>query len=227
MLWGRQVRWRVSAVGQAGEPLAGEARLVECGVARGGMGRAGRGMDRRRTPCRAACRRCVDVATSARHSLVSCFAPRVGCGPVTQNVKFRAALREYARAARAAGLVLRIDETNNIAQSGTFGVSNTLGSALWLVIHALGVMQTGVDGINVHGAGCTPYSPVLFPGVSVHDGGWVGAGGRRQRAVGGGCHLSSPVLFPGVSMLGVGGCEGVSVQGGQVQHVQPLTSSPG
>ncbi len=49
--------------------------------------------------------------------------------------------------------------------TGLFGVSNTMAAALWVIDLAFGLMQSGAVGFNLHTAGCSPYSPVLFPGV--------------------------------------------------------------
>ncbi len=53
--------------------------------------------------------------------------------------------------ARAAGLPIRIDETNSAAGGGITGVSDTYASALWALDYSLLMAQDGFAGLNFHG----------------------------------------------------------------------------
>ena len=53
--------------------------------------------------------------------------------------------------ARAAGLPIRIDETNSAAGGGITGVSDTYASALWSLDYSLLMAQDGFSGLNFHG----------------------------------------------------------------------------
>jgi len=53
--------------------------------------------------------------------------------------------------ARAAGLPIRIDETNSAAGGGITAVSDTYASALWSLDYSLLMAQDGFNGLNFHG----------------------------------------------------------------------------
>ena len=52
--------------------------------------------------------------------------------------------------ARAHGLALRIDETNNVSCEGEPGVSDTFASALWALDYTARAASAGVAGLNFH-----------------------------------------------------------------------------
>jgi hypothetical protein len=52
--------------------------------------------------------------------------------------------------ARAHGLALRMDETNNVSCEGEPGVSDTFASALWALDYAARAADAGVAGLNFH-----------------------------------------------------------------------------
>ncbi|MEU6745425.1 glycosyl hydrolase family 79 C-terminal domain-containing protein [Spirillospora sp. NPDC046719] len=56
----------------------------------------------------------------------------------------------FAQQARTAGLPAHLSETNNVANGGKAGVSNTLAAALWTVDYALTAAHEGISGINFH-----------------------------------------------------------------------------
>jgi hypothetical protein len=63
------------------------------------------------------------------------------------------AISPYVAAAHAAGVQFRVDELNSAALAGCLGrsgVSNTFGSALWMVDALFNLASIGVDGVNVH-----------------------------------------------------------------------------
>jgi len=70
-------------------------------------------------------------------------------------------------AGHAAGLPVRLDETNSASCGGQDGVSNTLASALWIIEYLATVAQRGVDGVGIQGglAACRGYTPICVPGA--------------------------------------------------------------
>jgi hypothetical protein len=54
----------------------------------------------------------------------------------------------------------RITEAGTISAGGTLGISNAFGSALWALDFMLTSAQYGVQGVNFHGGGNSPYSPI-------------------------------------------------------------------
>ncbi len=71
-------------------------------------------------------------------------------------------LRSDVTIARAAGIPLRVDETNSVSCGGRAGVSDTFAAALWAVQFIAETMQLGIDGVNFHDlpASCAGYSPL-------------------------------------------------------------------
>lgn len=70
-------------------------------------------------------------------------------------------------AGHAAGLPVRLDETNSASCGGQDGVSNTLASALWIIEYLATVAQRGVNGVGIQGglAACRGYTPICVPGA--------------------------------------------------------------
>jgi hypothetical protein len=54
-------------------------------------------------------------------------------------------------AGKAAGIPVRIDETNSTVQGGVKGVSDVYASALWALDYSLAMARSGVSGLNFHG----------------------------------------------------------------------------
>ncbi len=83
----------------------------------------------------------------------------------------------FTQQARAAGLQPHLSETNNIANGGKAGVSNTLGAALWTVDYALMAAQDGVTGMNFHQQphDCGSYAWVCFPDQAATNAGQLQA----------------------------------------------------
>ena len=67
--------------------------------------------------------------------------------------------------ARAHGLALRMDETNNVSCEGEPGVSDTFASALWALDYAARAASAGVGGLNFHDLidKSDAYSPLFAP----------------------------------------------------------------
>jgi len=61
----------------------------------------------------------------------------------------------------------RISETGSIAAGGVLGVSNALGGAFWAVDFMFTAAENGVKGVNFHGGGRSPYSPINDDGTNV------------------------------------------------------------
>lgn len=72
---------------------------------------------------------------------------------------------KFVQQARTAGLEAHLSETNNIANGGKSGVSNTLGAALWTVDYMLTAAQEGVTGMNFHQQphDCGSYAWICLP----------------------------------------------------------------
>ncbi|MDL4817219.1 hypothetical protein [Actinomadura opuntiae] len=60
---------------------------------------------------------------------------------------------------------VHLSETNNVANGGKAGVSNTLVAALWTVDYALAAAHEGISGINFHQQphDCGGYTWMCFP----------------------------------------------------------------
>jgi hypothetical protein len=71
----------------------------------------------------------------------------------------------FAQRARTAGLPAHLSETNNVANGGKAGVSNTLAAALWTVDYALTSAHEGIRGMNFHQQphDCGSYAWICFP----------------------------------------------------------------
>ncbi len=119
-------------------------------------------------------------ATDEHGGLVSLtlhFYPLTRCGgarPTIGQLLSAATVDAEARVAdtavaagRALGVPVRLDETNSASCGGQDGVSNTLGSALWIVEYLVTVAQRGVAGVGIQGglAACRGYTPQCVPGA--------------------------------------------------------------
>jgi len=63
---------------------------------------------------------------------------------------------------RAAGIPLRVDETNNISCEGQPGVSDTFAAALWALDYATRAMRAGVAGLDFHNLIAKPRTYTLL-----------------------------------------------------------------
>ena len=72
-----------------------------------------------------------------------------------------AAVQGAESALKAQGLVLRMAEINSVSCSGLTGTSDTVAAALWGLDEIFRYAKAGVIGVNFHGGGGSPYSPVL------------------------------------------------------------------
>jgi hypothetical protein len=61
----------------------------------------------------------------------------------------------------------RIDETGSYSAGGVQGVSDVYGAALWSLDYLFTVALNGGQGINFHGGGQSPYSPIVDNGTTV------------------------------------------------------------
>ncbi|MBN9379684.1 MAG: hypothetical protein J0H74_02895 [Chitinophagaceae bacterium] len=72
---------------------------------------------------------------------------------------------QAATMAAAAGeehLPFRISECNSVYGGGENGISNTLASALWTLDYMFNLAEEGAAGVNFHGGGTGPYTPIAF-----------------------------------------------------------------
>lgn len=81
-------------------------------------------------------------------------------------------LAQLQTAAATAGVPFRLSETNSYTQAGTTGtsgVANGYGSALWAIDHLFTCAQGGAAGVNFHGGGnaATGYQPISDSGGTV------------------------------------------------------------
>lgn len=116
------------------------------------------------------------LLTAHRYPLVCSAVPAPSIGallsPATR-ARDLAQLGSDAAIARAAGIPLRIDETNSVSCGGRAGVSNTFAAALWAVRLIAEAMQLGIAGVNFHDlpANCGGYSPLCATGPAALTGG--------------------------------------------------------
>jgi len=61
----------------------------------------------------------------------------------------------------------RITECGSYSSGGTLGVSDVYGTALWSLDYMLTVAANGGQGVNFHGGGRSPYSPLVDNGTTV------------------------------------------------------------
>jgi hypothetical protein len=61
----------------------------------------------------------------------------------------------------------RIDETGSYSAGGVAGVSDAFGAALWSLDFMFTGALNGLAGVNFHGGGRSPYSPIIDNGTSV------------------------------------------------------------
>lgn len=83
----------------------------------------------------------------------------------TTAANTKAFVGKLVQQASAAGVPAHLSETNNVANGGKAGVSNTFGAALWTVDYMLMAAQSGVTGMNFHQQpqDCGSYAWVCFP----------------------------------------------------------------
>jgi hypothetical protein len=61
----------------------------------------------------------------------------------------------------------RITESGSISGGGLLGVSNAFGAALWSLDYMFTTAENGGRGVNFHGGGLSPYSPINDNGTTV------------------------------------------------------------
>jgi hypothetical protein len=82
---------------------------------------------------------------------------------LTPRPKTQADFSALVAAARAHGLPVRMGEMNSVYSGGRPGVSDTFASALWILDYGLTLAHLGASGINLHGGGHGPYTPIAIP----------------------------------------------------------------
>jgi hypothetical protein len=104
----------------------------------------------------------------------------------------------YRAAGAAAGVPLRITETNSACNGGAPGVSNAYASALWAVDYLLTGAQRGVAGMNFHGGLntlCQGYTALCSVGKDTYRPQPLYYGLLFTRLLGTGTFLPAPVTI--------------------------------
>jgi hypothetical protein len=93
-----------------------------------------------------------------RYPLQLCFTPRRSPRYPTlahllepaSSIGLADSFARYAAMSRATGRSLRIDELNSVSCGADPAVSNTFGSALWVLNTLFEMVRVGIHGVNVH-----------------------------------------------------------------------------
>jgi hypothetical protein len=93
-----------------------------------------------RYPLRAGVR---DSGATTFPSIVNLLSDRASSG-LAQTIA------PYVAMAHSSHLQFRVDELNSASSSGQKGVSDTFGSALWMLDTLFNMTSVGVDGVNIH-----------------------------------------------------------------------------
>jgi hypothetical protein len=119
----------------------------------------------------------------------------------TASVGLADSVIPIARAARAHGDSVRVDEINSVACGGAPGVSNTFASALWFLDTLFGMARVGVDGVNIQTFNSAIYGLFHFSHAGV-----VWSANVRPDYYG--LLLFAQAAPPGSHLLGVAGASG-------------------
>jgi hypothetical protein len=98
---------------------------------------------------------CAAPGTRHHPSLARLLAPRSSEG-LAESVA------QAVSTAHAHGATLRVDELNSVACRGQAGVSDTFGSALWVLDALFNLAAAGVDGVNIHTLPASVYHPFVL-----------------------------------------------------------------
>jgi hypothetical protein len=116
----------------------------------------------------------VSLATLHAYPLKRCRATtHVTAGQLlaeSSSVGLAGLVAPYARAARAAGVPLRIAEMNSVSCGGEAGVSDSFASALWSLDALFAMAQAGIAGVNLH---TTPNIPNQLFSFTQSAGRWT------------------------------------------------------
>jgi hypothetical protein len=77
------------------------------------------------------------------------------------------ALAAYENSTPSVGEGFRFDEDGSFVGGGKGNISNAFGAALWSLDFMFTVAENGGQGINFHGGGQSPYSPLVDDGTAV------------------------------------------------------------
>jgi hypothetical protein len=100
----------------------------------------------------------IGLVTLHRYPLQVCFTPRRSQRYPTvarllspaSSIGLADSFAPYAAQARARGLSLRVDELNSVSCGADRAVSQTFGSALWVLNTLFEMLRVGVHGVNIH-----------------------------------------------------------------------------
>lgn len=98
---------------------------------------------------------CAAPGTDHHPSLARLLSPASSQG-LAQSVA------QAASTAHAHGAQIRVDELNSVACRGQPGVSDTFGSALWVLDALFNLAAVGVDGVNIHTLPASVYHPFVL-----------------------------------------------------------------
>jgi hypothetical protein len=153
----------------------------------------------------------VRTMTVHRYPLRNCYVPPTSAQyPTVANLLARYStagladsLGRWLKIAHHQHRQLRVDELNSVACRGKAGVSDTFASSLWVTDALFSLLNTGVDGVNLHTLPGSFYQLFEF----THDGrGWHAS----VRPVYYGLQLFAQAAPPGSRLLKVGGLGGSS-----------------
>jgi hypothetical protein len=105
----------------------------------------------------------IRLATQHYYKMGPATDPRL---TIAQLLNENSSIISQARTMSAAGepyhLPYRISECNSVYDGGKSGISNTLASALWGLDLMFVLAEQGAAGVNFHGGGAGPYTPIAF-----------------------------------------------------------------
>ncbi|MGZ4186351.1 MAG: glycosyl hydrolase family 79 C-terminal domain-containing protein [Solirubrobacteraceae bacterium] len=138
--------------------------------------------------------RCPAAAPAQSPTIAQLLAPAASAGLADSVIPF-------ARAARANGDSIRVDEMNSVACGGAPGVSNTFASALWSIDALFQMARVGIDGVNIH-----TFNSAIYGLFHVQEVGGVWSADVRPDYYG--LLLFAQAAPPGSHLLGVAGAAG-------------------
>jgi hypothetical protein len=138
--------------------------------------------------------RCPSGAPAHSPTIAQLLAPAASAGLAHSMIPF-------ARAARANGDSIRVDEMNSVACGGAPGVSDTFASALWVVDALFEMARVGVAGVNIHTFNSAMYGLFRFSQVG-------GVWSAEVRPDYYGLLLFAQAAPPGSHLLDVAGASG-------------------
>lgn len=90
---------------------------------------------------------------------------------MTPDTNLPGTISTIASAVNTANLRLgfRMDESGSMVNGGLAGISDAYGSALWTLDYMFTLALNGAQGVNFHGGGLSPYSPIINNGMIIQQ----------------------------------------------------------